>query len=248
MKRGLSGAQPVRRRNSGRPSIRGALRFFGAMFAGFVLAAACFGIAALGFALVPVPGRQLGDTASEPPIYVCTSIAHSDVIVPAHDPLINWESLFPEVAPARLPPNVMLAIGWGDLRFFRDTPTWSDVRVSTATRALLGLGTTALRVVAVNSPQGTPGCQRLALDRAGRQALIDHVRATLILGSDGKPQRQGGGQGFEAFYLAKGRYGPLHTCNQWTAEALEAAGLPHAWFAPFSFSISWPLASVAQKT
>ena len=213
------------------------------MIAGFVLAGVCFGLAALGFALFPVGARQLGDTGGEPPIYVCASIAHSDVILPLHDPLINWESLFPEVAPARLPASVMLAVGWGDLGFFRDTPTWSDVRASVATRALLGLGPSALRAVAVNSPEGTPGCQRLALDREGRQALIEHIRASLILGTDGKPQRQPGGQGLEAFYLAHGHYGPLRTCNQWTSDGLKAAGFPHAWFAPFSFGVTWPLAA-----
>ena len=230
------------------PTRRAALRFTLAMVAGFCLAGASYTLVALVSALLPVGGRVMADTSGEPPVFVCASIAHADLILPLHDPLVNWETLFPDVAPARLPSGVMLAIGWGDLHFFRDTPTWSDVRFSTAARALLGRGTTALRVVAVNSPKDMPDCRRLALDKPGRQALIDYVRASLVPGADGKPQRQPGGEGLEAYYLAQGRYGPLNTCNAWASQGLAAAGLPHAWFAPFSFGVTRPLESVATKT
>ena len=235
------------RRVDGTRRRRGALRFTLAVVAGFCLAGASYAMVAFLCAVLPADGRAMGETTGEPPVYVCASLAHADVILPLHDPLQNWEMMFPEVAPARLPQEVMLAIGWGDLNFFRNTPTWADVRFSTAARALLGQGTSALRVVAVNPPKQTPGCLRLKIDRGGRQALIDQVRKSLLLGADGKPQRQAGGEGFEAYYLAQGRYGPFNTCNQWASQELGAAGLPHAWFAPFSFGVMWPLEAVAQK-
>lgn len=118
---------------------------------------------------------------------------------------------------------------------FRETPNWADVRPSIAFSALTGLNDTALRVIAVNPPANDPECVKLAVDRAGRQALIDHIRTTL---ADKAPAAQ---DRLAAYYLAKGRYSPLRTCNQWVAEGLAAAGLPHARFAPFSFSITWPL-------
>lgn len=235
------------RRASAVPTSRGALRFTLAVIAGFCLAGGSYAMVAFLCAVLPAGGREMAAADGEPPVYVCASIAHADVILPLHDPLQNWETLFPDVAPARLPQGVMLAIGWGDLNFFRDTPTWADVRFSTAARAVFGRGTVALRVVAVNPPKGTPDCLRLKIDRQGRQALIDHVRASLVLGADGKPQRQAGGEGFEAYYLAQGRYGPFNTCNQWASQGLGAAGLPHAWFSPFSFGVTWPLGAVALK-
>jgi uncharacterized protein (TIGR02117 family) len=204
-------------------------------------------LVALVFALLPLPGR-LQEAGDEPPVFVfvCASLAHTDIVVPSRDPLMDWRILFPAAAPPGLPPQAFLAFGWGDLRFFRETPAWSDVRPSTALGALAGLHDTALRVVAVNPPDGNPNCLKLAIDRKGRQALVDYIRDTLQPDDAGEPQWQPGGTEGEAYYLAKGRYGPLRTCNQWTAEALGAAGLPHAYFAPFGFGVTWPASKAAR--
>jgi uncharacterized protein (TIGR02117 family) len=204
-----------------------------------------YALVALVFALAPLPGR-LQEAGDEPPVFVCASLAHTDIVLPSHDPLIDWGAFFPAAAPPGLSAQAFLAFGWGDLRFFRETPNWSDVRISTAFGALAGLNATALRVVAVNPPEGNPNCLKLHVDRAGRQALIEHIRATLQPDDAGQPQWQPGGTGAEAYYIAKGRYGPLRTCNQWTAEALAAAGLPHAYFAPFGFSVTWPASKASR--
>lgn len=214
--------------------MRGAIRFGVRLLAALSLLIILYLIAALGFALLPVSGRpQQAD--SEPYVYVCTSLAHADIVLPSRDPLIDWSVLFPTVARPDLPAGAYLAFGWGDLRFFREVPSWADVRPAIALGALAGLNDTALRVIAVSPPADDPECVRLTVDRAGRQALIDHVRATV---SDTTPAAQ---DRLVAYYIAKGRYSPLRTCNQWVAEGLAAAGLPYARFAPFSFSITWPL-------
>lgn len=214
--------------------MRGAIRFGARLLAAFLLLIALYLIAALGFALWPVSGRaQQAD--SEPVVYVCTSPAHADIVLPSRDPLIDWSALFPAVARPDLPAEAYLAFGWGDLRFFREVPSWADVRPAIALGALSGLNDAALRVIAVSPPANDPECVPLTVDRAGRQALIDHIRATV---ADATPAAQ---DRLEAYYLAKGRYSPLRTCNQWVSEGLAAAGLPHARFAPFSFSITWPL-------
>ncbi|MBP0581660.1 DUF2459 domain-containing protein [Labrys sp. LIt4] len=204
------------------------------------LALVVFVLAALGFALLPAAGRTQ-QAEGEPTLYVCASLAHADIVLPSRDSLVDWSGLFPAVTPPDLPSHAYLAFGWGDLVFFQETPTWADARVSTALAALAGRHDTALRVVAVNPPVANPDCLPLAVDREGRQALIAHIRASLQPDSAGRAQQRPGGVGLEAFYLAKGRYGPFNTCNQWVAGALAAAGLPHARFAPFSFSVTWPL-------
>lgn len=223
---------------------RRVLKFLLALIAIPLLVLAALALAALTFALLPVQGR-LQQAAGEPAVYLCASLAHTDIVLPSRDPLIDWGGLFPEVVPADLPPQVYLAFGWGDLRFFRETPRWADVKLSTVAGALLGQHDTALRIVAINPPAGKPGCLSLQIDRAGRQALIGHIQASLLRDGSGQPQYQPGGTGLEAYYLAKDRYGPQRTCNQWASEALGAAGLPHARFAPFSFSVTWPLSSRA---
>ena len=226
-----------------RRALRGTLRIGALILAALILLIVSYFVAALGFALFPAAGRpQQAD--GEPVVYVCASLAHADIIMPSQDPLIDWSSLLAATPPG-LPPEAYLAFGWGDLRFFLETPRWADVRLPIALGALAGLHDTAIRVVAVNQPAGDPYCQSLRVDRAGRQALIDHIRASLANEARPQPVAQ---SGFETYYLAKGRYGPLRTCNQWVAEALAVAGLPHARFAPFSFSIMWPLMEKRQTS
>jgi uncharacterized protein (TIGR02117 family) len=217
-----------------------ALRFFLRFLAALVPLAILYFATALGFALFPASGRAQ-QAGGEPVVYVCTTLAHADIIMPSQDPLVDWSAVFPAASPRDLPAHAYLAFGWGDLRFFRETPSWADVSFSTALGALAGFNDTALRVMAVNPPTDDPDCRPLVIDRAGRQAVIAHILKTLVPEASGRPQRRPGGAAFEAYYLANGRYGPLRTCNQWMAEALAAAGLPYARFAPFSFSITWPL-------
>jgi uncharacterized protein (TIGR02117 family) len=198
-------------------------------------------LVAVAFALFPAPGRAQNAAKSDPPIYVCASLAHADLVLPLDDPLADWRRHFKEVAVPGLPGDTHLAFGWGDLRFFRETPTCGDVRLSTAAMAIAGSNPPALRVLAINQPADDPGCIALRLDAEGRAALIRHILGTLARDGAGTPQWQAGGSRYEAYYLAKGRYGPAYTCNDWASDALAAAGLPHASFAPFSFGVMWPL-------
>lgn len=224
--------------------MRGALRIGARFIVLLLLLAVAYGAAAFGFALLPAAGRPQ-QASSEPVIYVCTTLAHADILMPRRDPLIDWGALFPAVTPSGLRDDAYLAFGWGDLRFFRETPTWADVKFSTALGALLGLHETAVRVIAVMPPTSDPDCRPLVVDRPGRQVLIGHILTTLV--SDEPRQEPVAQTGLEAYYLAKGRYSPLHTCNQWVADGLAAAGLPHARFAPFSFCIMWPLGAAPKS-
>lgn len=224
-----------------RGALCGTLRIGAFILATLILLIVSYFIAALVFALFPVAGR-IQQADGEPAVYVCTSLAHADIVMPSQDPLIDWHSLLPALPPG-LPAEAYLAFGWGDLRFFLETPRWADVRLPVALGALAGLHDTAILVVAVSPPADDLDCHALRVDRAGRQALIGHILASLANGVSPRLVAQ---SGFEAYYLAKGRYGPLRTCNQWVAEALGLGGLPHARFAPFSFGITFPLAEERQ--
>lgn len=221
------------------------LRFVARLVAGIVgvplLLLLAYVLASVAFALFPASGRPQQMKGGEPVLYVCASLAHTDILLPIRDPLIDWRALFPDNVPDGLPSDAYLAIGWGDLAFYRETPTWADVKVSVALEALLGGHATAFRVVAVNPPTAGGECRSIKVDQAGRQAVIDHVVSKLVRDAAGRPLMQPGSRWPIAYYLTEGRYGLFHTCNQWAASALAAAGLPHARFAPFSFSVMWPL-------
>ena len=214
-----------------------------ALVAGLAGLAVLYAGIAVTLALVPLGGRVQHVIPGDPPAYVCATLTHTDIVLPARDDLVDWTAVFPDAAPIAFVPDLHVAFGWGDLTFYRETPSWADLRFRTAMAALFGGGPSALHVAYVQNPAGAPGCARLALDREGRAALIDAVRGTAMLDPAGRGTLAAppGTGTYEAFYAAHGSYRPWRTCNVWTAEALRAAGVPTALWAPFSFGVMWPL-------
>ncbi|MBW8724604.1 MAG: DUF2459 domain-containing protein [Inquilinus limosus] len=214
-----------------------------ALVAGLLGLAVLYIAVATVLALVPFGGRVQQTAASDPPAYVCATLTHTDIVLPARDELVDWTAVFPDAVPVGFVPNLHVAFGWGDLTFYRDTPSWADLRFRTAMAALFGGGPSALHVAYVLDPAGAPGCTRLALDRAGREALMETIRGTAVLDPAGRGvlAAPAGTSTYEAFYAAHGIYRPWRTCNVWTAEALDTAGAPTALWAPFSFGVMWPL-------
>ena len=189
-------------------------------------------------ALTPVLGRAQNIKPTDPPIFICANFAHSEIVMPITDSEIDWQSMF-ELADVKLAhPELYLSFGWGDLAFFQQTGTWEDMRFDTSVAALMGGRPTTLRVVVQKIPRGDPECLMLVIDAEGRRALAGHIRETL---ATIPPILASGSTKYERYYIAKGRYGIFHTCNQWVSDGLRKAGLPYAWYAPFSFDVTWPL-------
>ncbi|TSD85310.1 DUF2459 domain-containing protein [Mycobacterium sp. KBS0706] len=222
-------------------ALRLALAIVAALAAGLLGLAVLYVGVALALALVPLNGRA--QATSDPPAYVCATLTHTDIVLPARDELVDWTAVFPDSVLVAFVPNLHVAFGWGDLTFYRETPSWADLRFRTAIAALFGGGPSALHVAYVLDPAGVPGCTRLALDREGREALIGFIRATAALDPAGRGVLAAppGTGTHEAFYVARGTYRPWRTCNVWTVEALRTAGAPTALWAPFSFGVMWPL-------
>ena len=71
-------------------------------------------------------------------IFLVSNPVHVDLLLPVRTKTIDWRTQFPEECFPDLPCSTThVAIGWGNKQFFIETPTWSDLRVATAARALL---------------------------------------------------------------------------------------------------------------
>ena len=195
-------------------------------------------LCALASALVPLGGRPQSAQAERAPVYLCADAVHADLVLPFREAANDLSRMFPEVVFGDGARRDYLSIGWGDLVFFTEVPNWDDVTSGHVASLFTGRNPVALRVVAVDEPTGIPGCRPLALDDAARRALTGYIGESLDNPTSAavrvvSPEM--------AFYLAKGRYSPFHTCNQWIADGLGRAGLPHARFSPFTFGVTWPL-------
>ena len=141
-------------------------RWLGGLVAILVgLAALYLGVAlALGAVSVNAEFKQ---AESGIDIAVCSNGVHTDFVLPVKSAEMDWSSAFPPHdfgVPVTAFDHV--GIGWGDLDFYRSTPTWADFKLSTALHAALGLGPAALHVQYRPGPGPVEKCRRLRVDSA----------------------------------------------------------------------------------
>jgi uncharacterized protein (TIGR02117 family) len=203
-----------------------------------VVGIALFPLAAWIAALTPVLGRTQDIKPTDPPIFVCANFAHAEIIMPLTDVAIDWQSMFDIAEVKASHPELYLSFGWGDLAFFQQTGKWQDMRLGTTLAAFSGRLPTTLRMVVQKMPRNDPECLMLVIDVKGRRAMANHIRETL---ATSPPTLALGSEKYQRYYIANGQYGIFHTCNQWVSDGLGKAGLPHAWYSPFSFDVIWPL-------
>lgn len=161
---------------------------------------------------------------------------HSDFVLPTRSPAIDWRTQhpsvdFPRIAGAR----DRIAFGWGDRQFYLETPTWADLKISTALVAVSGLGHAALHVEYLDHrPAGErTACTRLS--EAQHQALVDYIQSSFQRDAEGRVMRiDAPGYGSaDAFYEAQGAFSLFVTCNEWVRRGLSASGIRAPAWAPF---------------
>lgn len=174
-------------------------------------------------AIIPVGGlRKHGEVS----IFVQSNGVHTDVILPVQTDVVNWLDFIPiEDYPHDVQCD-FVTIGWGDKGFFLDTPTWADLKLSTALNAAFLPSDAAMHVAYCEKPQEDVNHREVKLDRAAYRQLVEYVKQTFLL----KNQQvdilpNAGYTPYDRFYEAKHSYHLFHTCNSWTNGALKAANV-----------------------
>ncbi|MCP9235626.1 TIGR02117 family protein [Lewinella sp. JB7] len=130
-----------------------------------------------------------------------------------------------------------LAFGWGDKGFYLDTPTWAELKVSTAVRAMLLPSPTAMHVTGYNHI----GAEWASLRLTGTQLdiLNNHIAESFRLSDTGTIRHiDAGGYGpNDEFYEAVGSYNALYTCNNWVNAGLKKMQVRTALWAPSEWGI-----------
>lgn len=204
--------------------------------------AALYFAAVLIFARIPVNA----DFQSVPggiPVIVADNGIHVDLVVPVLAGGHDWRAVF-DPAATRMGAGLghiatHIAIGWGHRDFYVNTPTWDDLTVGTALRAVLGLGGSIMHVKFGSARFDPSSSVLIQLSPDGYRRLIDGIVETTVVDRDGRAVALNvpGHQETDAFYEAQGRYNALYTCNNWAASVLARAGVRVPLWSPFSDAI-----------
>lgn len=172
-------------------------------------------------------------------IFIHSNGVHTDFVLPMRSKIIHWDSV---LHPADFSADTSyshVAIGWGDKGFFMNTPTWADLTFSTAFTAAAGIGESAMHATYYHAAP-LPGERTLsfAISKEKYATLVKYILATFRRDGKGVMLINHEGYGLhDRFYEANGTYSLFQTCNEWTGDGMEEAGLPVGVWTPLEFGI-----------
>jgi uncharacterized protein (TIGR02117 family) len=159
-------------------------------------------------------------------IYVMTNGVHTDLIFPYQTPVKDWHEVFGEAVEEKKLQPKYAAFGWGDKGFYLETPTWAELKFSTAFKALFFLSSTAVHVSFYRRIEEGEDCAKIKISPETYLKLTEYVEKSMVFDA-GKPKRipEASYGKYDVFYDAHGTYSLFYTCNSWTNEGLKQAGI-----------------------
>ena len=177
------------------------------------------------------PAKPPGDGIT---IMVETNGVHTGIIMPIISPEMDWRAVFPSAGRpmnGRLPTHI--AVGWGEREVFLNTPSWADLKPSTALRIALQGGQPVMRVSHYVRPAPGENFRPLTITRADYARMAEAIAASLApVPGVQNPMR--GADPQDAYYPARGTYTLAQTCNSWVGDMLAHGGVPMGRWTPFA--------------
>ncbi len=209
-----------------------------------------YGVAIL-IGMFPVNG-EFAETENGIEIFVFSGAFHSDLILPIENSIVEWGGRFSTddfKSPA--PWATHMAFGWGDKDFYINTPSWTDLKLSTATHALLMPSDTVMHVTYcsrptvqdASNPDGDESTRSVTISEEQYDRLVAFINKSFQQDSKGEIQPIAGKYygSTDAFYKGAGTYHAFRTCNCWVGNGLQAAGIKTGWFTPLPKTVFYYL-------
>ncbi|MDR1837222.1 MAG: TIGR02117 family protein [Treponema sp.] len=174
-------------------------------------------------------------------VYISTNGFHTDIVMPVKTEMIDWSERI-RFSHTKSGDSVQsfVAVGWGNEDFFINIPSWSELKLSIAVRAVLGIGPSAIHATFLKSVREDESCRKIELSNSQYVDLVNCIESYFKKDSledfinIPTPNTYGSS---DAFYEAKGRLTPFFTCNTWVNSALKRSGLRSCLWTPFQSGI-----------
>lgn len=181
-------------------------------------------------------------TSSDVAIYIKTNGVHTDIVVPVKNEQLDWSREIKYANTHLSDTNHVkyLGMGWGDKGFYLETPTWADLKFSTAFKAAFALSTTAIHATYYDTLVQDSACKKIMISNAQYGRLIQYITGSFQHDSAGHVMHIVTNANYgktDAFYEANGSYNLFKTCNTWANTALKKCGQRACLWTPFDTGI-----------
>lgn len=189
---------------------------------------------------IPVSAEKTADPKVVD-VYLYTNGVHTDIVVPIKNQYYDWsQSISFENTVSKRTDFNYVGIGWGDKGFYLDTPTWAELKPSTAFKAAFWLSESAMHCTFYNKMTVADDCVKVTLTEKQYKDLVQFINDKFDRDASGKFEFIATDAVYDkndAFYNAKGSYNLFYTCNSWANDALKVSGQKAALWSPTDFGI-----------
>ena len=185
--------------------------------------------------IIPTQTDEL-DCSKNKAIYLSPNGVHIDLFISKNDlpeTLIEQFSLNENIN--------YIGFGWGDEKFYTETPSNQDIKASNVFHALFLNSSSAVHTYFFYKK--SDHWKEITVCDEQLTAVIKHIEATFQENKNGKiiHIEDSGYSKKDTFYAAKGSYSCFNTCNHWLNRGLKKANIKTGIWSPFSFGILYHL-------
>lgn len=163
-------------------------------------------------------------------IHILYDEMHSDIVLDLSKTTQKWSDLFPTLIKGK---KGYLAFGWGDKETYLNTPTWDDLKTSTALKALFSNSPSLVHVSYYRSIKNFQNIKVIRLSKEQQQAL----EKALLKSFDFKGKTYKGYRRNDLFCTSPYSYNLINTCNTWTGDTLRDANISVSYWTPLSQNV-----------
>jgi uncharacterized protein (TIGR02117 family) len=170
-------------------------------------------------------------------ILVITNPIHTDIALPANSETLQAFAFLQESGlPLDVPGLRWLVFGWGGRAFYLETPTWADLKLVPALKALTIDRSVLHAELAGEIDRSLPNVKAIRVSEDEYSKLLQSVLDSF------DPQQPAAIEGAfygpnDRFYEANGYFNVLLSCNTWAAKVLRAGGVQTGWWNPLPQSL-----------
>ena len=161
------------------------------------------------------------------PVYLVSNGVHVNLALPTVSAAMDWDTVLSVGYP-------YIYIGWGSRTFYRDVPTWDDLTVGKALRAITYDDSVIAIMPAYAPPTGQQQIRTIHLTQQQLRLLSEDIYAQFQSFDPLTPHGA-----YPVLYPAHGHYHPLLTCNEWIRQRLAPLGVAMPLWSPFDRPLLW---------
>jgi len=198
----------------------------------------CFVVLIVGYLLMAIilsiisTNPENLDCTEEKEVFISTNGIHLDIIIPRK---LITKRLQQELQ--LLESIEYISFGWGDKEFYLETPTWNDLKISTAFKAVFLNSESAIHLTYYFKKYGH--WKKIRICKIQLELLVHYLDKSFkrVEGKRLVEIQQSGYMKYDKFYDATGNFSCIQTCNNWVNKGLKEAKIKTSIWSPFDYGV-----------